>query len=103
MEVDSAPYRGELFFAIIHDNPGLVGTPIYDHDGKDKTPFEVWTTNESKSERAKIEKIGEVYGAVVSVNNSRLVNFKFPVLSSDFRSKFIFCSFLGIFFDSTTF
>ena len=82
-----------LLYALVHDNPDLVSNQIQDYDDPLKlTPFEAWPVSAKPGDtiyrEAQIEKIGTVQAAIVKVEGEVNVNFKFPVLSSDFRSKY---------------
>ena len=80
-------------YALVHDNPDIVSHQIQDYDDPLKlTPFEAWPVSGKPGDtiyrEVHIEKIGTVQAAIVKVEGEVIVNFKFPVLSSDLRSKY---------------
>ena len=72
--------------------PFLKKVTLKDFDNnKNPTPFEVWPASGKHSDtiyrKVRIEKIGYVYGAIISLREECTVNMRFHVLSSDYRSK----------------
>ena len=92
LQINDEPFTGYLFYGLIHDDVNLASEPIQDHDIEDKTPFQAWSSSGNADEtiyrRMTIAKLGPVFGAIIPADNEKIVNFKFPVLSSDQRSKF---------------
>ena len=79
---------------IIHDHVDLVKKPIIGRLGPHRTPnFTPFTVKSTKNpdstsyEPFEVEYIGKVYGAIVPLDAEDQVHFKFPVLSSDPKSK----------------
>lgn len=92
LHVDEHLYSGPLFFALVHDHPQLVKEPIRNHYKYNSTPFRVFHLDERSEKCTKylkchIQFIGAVHGAVIQLTNDKMVNFTFPLLSSDSKSK----------------
>ena len=93
IRVDGHKYKGYMMYALYHDNPEYVNKTIKDFkNANSPNPFIAWTSSEEDTIYAEvfIENIGNVQAAIVRLNESALVNFKFTVLSSDPLSKFHF-------------
>ena len=91
LKVHDLPIQQCLLFAIVHDSPDLVSKPIKSYDNPKLTPFTCWPAggnpDEIEEKEIKIEKIGSVFGCIIMMKQENIVNFKFPLLSSDCRSK----------------
>ena len=91
LKVNELPIQQYLLFAILHDSPDLVSKPIKSYDNPKLTPFTCWPAGGNPAyslyQEVQIEKIGLVFGCIVRMNQENIVNFKFPLLSSDCRSK----------------
>ena len=104
IRVDPGIYNGWIAFGCIHDSPEFVSKTIHSGNPESPTPFLAWTSSQEKTiyREVFIEVIGNIHAAIVYLNNESLVNLRFPILSSDLRSKFYFkwieASFLNIVF-----
>ena len=91
LKVHDLPIQQCLLFAIVHDSPDLVSKPIKSYENPKLTPFTCWPAGgnpvNSLYQEVHIEKIGLVFGCIIRMNQENIVNFKFPLLSSDCRSK----------------
>ena len=91
LKVHDLPINQDLLLGIIHDNAELVSKPIKNDDKPNMTPFISWPAGGNREDTIyrgiKIEKIGMVYGSIITMKQENIVNFKFPLLSSDCRSK----------------
>ena len=80
-----------LLIAMIHDNFELVSKPIKNDNNPKLTPFAAWTAGghpeETIYQEMQIVKLGRVFGCIIKMEQENIVNFKFPLLSSNCRSK----------------
>ena len=89
--LENVPKPAFVIYEWSNNSAELVSKPIKNYDNQKLTPFKAWAAggnpDDTIYQEIQIEKIGSVFGCIIMMKQENIVNFKFPLLSSDCRSK----------------
>lgn len=85
MRLGPKPVTGLVLFGLFHGHPDLVRFPI--RRKGHIAPFLAWASSTTSYTEVDVEHIGPIQCAIVSLENESIVNFHFPMLSTDPESE----------------